>query len=75
VVTAAEATVRSGPAGSFPELFMVHDGLTLTLDGEREGWVRVSLGGDWQGWLPQDALVRVGEPAPGTPTAGTGQGR
>ena len=74
VVTAPEAAVRSGPADSFPVLFMVHDGLTLTLDGEREDWVRVSLGGDCQGWLPQDALVRVREPAASGPGAERLQG-
>ncbi len=63
VVVAAEAAVRSGPAESFPVLFMVHDGLSVRLDGTRPDWVRVSLGGDWQGWLPREAVVKVrGEP-------------
>jgi tetratricopeptide (TPR) repeat protein len=75
VVTAAEATVRSGPADSFPELFMVHDGLTLTLAGEREGWVRVSLGGDWQGWLPQDALELVRDAVGGAVAGAPAQAR
>ncbi|MBE0565731.1 MAG: tetratricopeptide repeat protein, partial [Krumholzibacteria bacterium] len=64
VVVAAESAVRSGPAESFPVLFMVHDGLAVRLDGAREGWVRISLGGDWQGWLPLADVVRVGAPAP-----------
>jgi uncharacterized protein YraI len=58
----AEATVRSGPDAGFPTLFQVHDGLPVTLHGEREGWVRMSLGGDWQGWLPATAVERVRKP-------------
>lgn len=67
VVVAEEVTVRSGPAPDFPALFQVHDGLTLRVEAEREGWTRVSLGGDWQGWLPGEAvtLVTGGSPAQG----------
>lgn len=59
VVVAEEVTVRSGPAPSFPALFKVHDGLTLRVEAAREGWTRVSLGGDWQGWLPAEAVTLV----------------
>lgn len=64
VVIAAESAVRSGPAETFPVLFMVHDGLTVRLDGDREGWVRVSLGGDWQGWLPRTDVEPVAPEPP-----------
>ncbi|HPF71567.1 MAG TPA: BatD family protein [Candidatus Krumholzibacteria bacterium] len=69
VVVADEAQVRSGPAASFPVLFVVHDGLTVRMAGERDGWVRITLGGDWQGWLAADALVPV-VPGPGGPLQG-----
>ena len=59
VVVVPESEVRSGPAETFPVLFKVHDGLTVRLAGDREDWVRVSLGGDWQGWLPRGDVVRV----------------
>ena len=70
VVVAGEAAVRSGPADSFPVLFMVHDGLAVRLDGTRPDWVRVSLGGDWQGWLPSEAVVKVRGEAGGGPAQG-----
>jgi hypothetical protein len=59
VVTAPEVPVRSGPADSFPVVFEVHDGLTVVLRGAREGWQRISLGGDWVGWVPRDAVTAV----------------
>lgn len=62
VVTAAQASVRSGPAATFPVLFEVHDGLTVNLEGDREGWVRVSLGGEWVGWLPADSVEAIDLP-------------
>ena len=59
MVAVPEATVHSGPAVSFPTIFQVHDGLPVILRGEREGWVRITLGGDWQGWLPAESVVPV----------------
>jgi tetratricopeptide (TPR) repeat protein len=61
VVVTGEVSVHSGPDESFPVLFVVHDGLTVRLDGARDAWVRVTLGGDWQGWLPREAVVLVGD--------------
>jgi tetratricopeptide (TPR) repeat protein len=59
VVVAAAVEVRSGPASTFPTLFEVHAGLALNVEGRRDGWAMVSLGGDWQGWLPVDAIEQV----------------
>jgi uncharacterized protein YraI len=59
VVVAGAVEVRSGPASTFPTLFEVHAGLALNVQEHRDGWERVSLGGDWQGWLPSEAIERV----------------
>ncbi len=59
VVVAEEVEVRGGPATSFPVVFRIHDGLALAIRGEREGWVRIGLGGDWVGWVPDGSLERV----------------
>ncbi len=59
VVTAAEVEVRSGPDVSFPVVFEVHDGLTLQVRALRDGWAQVTLGGEWNGWLPADAVLHV----------------
>ncbi len=59
VVVAAEVAVRSGPAESFPVVFRVHDGLTLEVRAQRDGWARIALGGDWAGWVPGGVLEHV----------------
>lgn len=59
VVVADAVAVRSGPASSFPTLFEVHAGLALNVEERRDGWKRISLGGDWQGWLPESAVESV----------------
>lgn len=59
VVVVEEAEVRSGPAETFPVVFRIHDGLTLVVRGERDGWSRVGLGGDWVGWVPAGTLESV----------------
>lgn len=65
VVTAEAVAVRSGPAVSYPTLFEVHAGLALDVRETREGWCRVSLGGDWQGWLPAESVEAIRLPSPG----------
>ena len=59
VVIVAMAEVKSGPAENFPVLFQVHDGLTVNIEGQREGWVRIGLGGEWVGWLTSDSVTSV----------------
>ncbi len=59
VVVVEMAEVKSGPAENFPVLFQVHDGLTVNIEGEREGWVRIGLGGEWVGWLPSGSVISV----------------
>ena len=73
VVVAGAVAVRSGPAATFPTLFEVHAGLALNVEEQRDGWERVSLGGDWQGWLPAEAVEHVRLPAAGS-RRGSGPG-
>ena len=59
VVVVKVAEVKSGPADNFPVLFEVHDGLTVNIEGKREGWVRIGMGGEWRGWLPSASVTSV----------------
>jgi len=62
VVIVSEVSVHSGPDATFPVLFQIHDGLTLQVRAQREDWSQVTLGGEWNGWVPSTTLahVRVG---------------
>jgi tetratricopeptide (TPR) repeat protein len=64
VVVVEVAAVRSGPADNFPVLFEVHDGLTVNIEGERQDWVRIGLGGEWVGWLPAGSVEAVRQERP-----------
>ncbi len=59
VVVVVEVEVHSGPADSFPVVFRIHDGLTLTIRGQRDDWLRIGLGGDWIGWVPEGSVERI----------------
>lgn len=59
VVVVSEEAVRSGPDASFPVQFEVHDGLTIRVQEERRGWVRINLGGESLGWMPETSVERV----------------
>lgn len=62
VIVVPSEQVRSGPADTFPVLFELHDGLTLRVEEERSGWVRIGLGGDWVGWIPVASVEEVRGP-------------
>ncbi len=47
-----DSILRSGPDESFPEVFSASEGLEVRIVDNRDQWRQVSLGGDWQGWIP-----------------------
>ena len=56
VVVAPEANVYSGPGDDYMLQFTVHEGVKFDVEGERQGWYRVRLPGDLEGWAPKDTL-------------------
>ncbi|HKQ60734.1 MAG TPA: tetratricopeptide repeat protein [Candidatus Polarisedimenticolaceae bacterium] len=60
VVLAPSVEVLAGPGANNATLFTVHEGLTLEVRAEREEWLHVSLPNGINGWLPRDAVGRVG---------------
>ena len=52
VVTADNATARSGPFDDAQSAFTVRDGAELSVLDRREGWVQVANGAGKSGWLP-----------------------
>ena len=59
VVVAPEVDIYSGPGDTYMLEFTLHAGTMLTIVEEREGWVRGELSGDFQGWLPAEAVEFV----------------
>ena len=56
VVVDPQVEVRSGPGKDFILQFTGHEGLEFRVDGEAEGWYRVSLLNGIKGWIPQEAV-------------------
>jgi len=59
VVVAPEVAVRSGPGDDYLTEFTLHAGAELRLVERREGWARVALPGDLQGWAKSEAITEL----------------
>jgi tetratricopeptide (TPR) repeat protein len=61
IVVAKEVAVYSGPGTDYLNEFTLHAGAQVHWLESRQGWVRVALPGDLQGWLPAEAVEEVGK--------------
>lgn len=63
VIVAEAIDVTSGPGTSEQYLveFTLHSGAEVSLLESRPGWQRITLPGDLQGWVPDEAVARVSE--------------
>jgi tetratricopeptide (TPR) repeat protein len=59
VLLVPRAEARSGPAESNPLLFTVHEGTTVTILDQREGWTRISLPDGLNGWVPTGSIEAI----------------
>jgi tetratricopeptide (TPR) repeat protein len=59
VVLSERVECRSGPGETNPVLFAVHEGSTVEIVDEREGWARVTLPDGLIGWLPRDSVESI----------------
>jgi hypothetical protein len=59
VVIAPEVQIRSGPGEDYILQVTGHEGLEFRLDGESEGWYRISLPNGMRGWIPKDAAEKI----------------
>jgi hypothetical protein len=64
VIVAQQVDVTSGPGGTDRYLveFDLHRGAEVQLLGSRPGWRRISLSGNLQGWVPEEAVEAVVAP-------------
>jgi tetratricopeptide (TPR) repeat protein len=59
VVVAPSMEVRSGPGEDYLTEFSLHAGAEIRVLEQRNGWVRIALPGDLQGWMPSEAVENL----------------
>jgi hypothetical protein len=59
VVVVTSAEVRSGPGEDYLTEFSLHAGAEIRVLEQRNGWVRIALPGDLQGWMPSGAVENL----------------
>lgn len=59
VLLSPTVSVTSGPGTDFLTLFEIHAGAELRIDETRGNWVRVHLGDELEGWIPQGSFASL----------------
>ena len=59
VVYAYTINAKSAPDKKGKDLFVMHEGLVVTVSDELNGWVRIKLSNGSVGWVPADVLVMI----------------
>jgi hypothetical protein len=59
VVLKASVDALAGPGLNNASLFTLHEGIAVTIQSEREGWLQVSLPNGLTGWVVRDAAERI----------------
>jgi len=59
IVFSSSASVKSSPNESGTVLFIIHEGLKVTIIDDSDGWKEIKLADGKVGWLPNDALVVI----------------
>jgi plasmid maintenance system antidote protein VapI len=59
VVLKPSVEALAGPGPNNAALFTLHEGIAVTIESEREGWLQVSLPNGLTGWVERDAAERI----------------
>jgi SH3-like domain-containing protein len=59
VVFAATINAKSAPDKKGKDLFVIHEGLVVTVSDELNGWSRIKLSNGNDGWIPESAIVKI----------------
>jgi tetratricopeptide (TPR) repeat protein len=59
VILKASVEALAGPGLNNAALFTLHEGIAVTIESEREGWLQVSLPNGLTGWVVRDAAERI----------------
>jgi tetratricopeptide (TPR) repeat protein len=59
VVFAATINAKSAPDKNGKDLFVIHEGLTVTVSDSLNGWYRIKLSNGDVGWIPEESVVLI----------------
>lgn len=59
VVFAATINAKSAPDKKGKDLFVIHEGLVVTVSDELNGWSRIKLSNGNVGWVPESTIVKI----------------
>lgn len=59
VIYASTVTAKSAPDQKGKDLFVIHEGLVVTVSDELNGWLRIKLSNGDVGWIPEGAAVSI----------------
>lgn len=59
VVFASTINAKSAPDRKGKDLFVIHEGLVVTVSDELNGWARINLSNGNVGWVPTEAVVKI----------------
>ncbi len=59
IVFSPAVTVKSAPNENGTDLFIIHEGLKVTITSRSNGWKEIKLSDGKVGWLPDDSVVEI----------------
>jgi len=59
IVFSSSVIVKSAPANSGTDLFIIHEGLKVKIIDTTEGWKEIRLSDGKIGWLPEETVVEI----------------
>jgi len=59
IIFSPAVTVKSSPNESGTDLFIIHEGLKVTIIGRSSGWKEIKLSDGKVGWLPDESIVEI----------------
>jgi tetratricopeptide (TPR) repeat protein len=59
IVFSPSVTVKSSPNNNGTDLFIIHEGLKVTITGKSDGWKEIRLSDGKIGWLPKESIEEI----------------
>jgi SH3-like domain-containing protein len=59
IIMSPSVTVKSSPDKNGTDLFIIHEGLKVSIIGRSQGWKEIKLSDGKVGWLPDETIERI----------------